>query len=870
MELPEQIRRYMSLREPQAEGLAVLDAISGSLDYRSASLATAATVASDKSRGAKPIEFDTEFPSICFALATGVGKTRLMGASMYYLWKSKGYRNFFILAPNITIYDKLRAELNPVHPKYMFVGLSDFPQPEIYDGDNYLRFQPGQMVMGNPATVFIFNISKIFAPRTDTEFKFHRFNEMLGDSFSAILRAMDDLVVLMDESHRYRGPASLAAINHLKPALGLEFTATPKYTKNVIYSFGLAQAIGRYVKIPTVVTRTNLTTSDAKEMEKLKLIDGLARHELKKARLAEYCAIKTLELTKPFVLISTKDTTHAAQVRVILEADTFCAGRYKGKVIEIHSGKTSSESDENVRRLLSVEHSTSTVEVVIHVNMLKEGWDVKNLYTIIPLRASTSEILTEQTIGRGLRLPFGHPTGDSDLDALEIISHDQYTRLIQEAKGSPLFRFKELAAEDFRPVKSVEVTHGFVDLGQVLDRIAERKDILFTHELSDEKRLNAVVQNLVAEEIARRETQAQALAIVTGPTVPMADGTTHGQGVLFTETNLTPESVPFDPEVEAEAMKKRLRSYVAVAIDVPDILMETLSDRELEPFDVQVNIGPLSLVEQRILTHELATGKERMGDKVAVIGVENPRGMLAGMLIDAVEEMDVENDKQTALHLVDSYLAKLGKSGQELSKIVHLYRDAILKDLKNQVENHIQEETKVSIQVRCGFVKFRPYSKSVLEKDGIVHYSQTVPRSDVQRYLYEGFKKTLYPKVPFDSTPEKDFDAILERDPNVIKWIRPPEGNVPIMYRGRTYNPDFIVETKDKKYMIEVKAGRELTPMPNQEVREKALAAIRWCKMASEIKGAKPWEYKLIPDDVIDTTSDLRFLMGLGVPINKI
>jgi type III restriction enzyme len=312
MSLPLQIKRYMSLRDPQYEALEVLDEISAGSDYKTASLETTANAASKKSRTAKPVKFDTEFPSFCFALATGVGKTRLMGGCIYYLWKSKGYRHFFILAPNITIYEKLRAELSPSHPKYMFIGLSDFPVPDVFDGDNYLRFRPEAGLFDeNQCRVFIFNISKIFTARTDTEFKFHRFNEYLGNSFSAILQEMDDLVVLMDESHRYRGEASLNAINHLKPVVGLEFTATPKYKHNVIYSFNLAQSIGRYIKTPTVVTRTNLTTSDAEEIERLKLLDGMARHELKKGRLIEYCQANDLPLVKPFVLISTRDTNHA-------------------------------------------------------------------------------------------------------------------------------------------------------------------------------------------------------------------------------------------------------------------------------------------------------------------------------------------------------------------------------------------------------------------------------------------------------------------------------------------------------------------------------------------------------------------------------
>jgi len=150
-------------------------------------------------------------------------------------------------------------------------------------------------------------------------------------------------------------------------------------------------------------------------------------------------------------------------------------------VIEIHSGiKGKEESDENVQRLLEVESPTSNVEIVIHVNMLKEGWDVKNLYTIIPLRASASEILREQTIGRGLRLPFGEPTGDQDIDALDIVSHDKYRELIEEAKDSPLFKFRELNDDDLRPVKTVPVSHNYINLEPVLERLQQEKKLLFS------------------------------------------------------------------------------------------------------------------------------------------------------------------------------------------------------------------------------------------------------------------------------------------------------------------------------------------------------------------------------------------------------
>lgn len=109
---------------------------------------------------------------------------------------------------------------------------------------------------------------------------------------------------------------------------------------------------------------------------------------------------------KPFILVVAKDTDHSKKIREYITSDDFFRGYYKDKVIEINSSQRGAEKDENIEQLLSLEKADNKIEIVIHVNMLKEGWDVTNLYTIVPLRASASETLTEQTIGRGLRLPY--------------------------------------------------------------------------------------------------------------------------------------------------------------------------------------------------------------------------------------------------------------------------------------------------------------------------------------------------------------------------------------------------------------------------------------------------------------------------------
>src|SRR5262249_33986147 len=111
-------------------------------------------------------DFEREFPSICFALATGVGKTRLMGASIAYLYETGVSKNFFVLAPNLTIYEKLIRDFTPQTSKYVFKGIHTFAQnpPQVVTGDTYqdgrgLRRQ-GQLFAAD-CIINIFNVSKI-------------------------------------------------------------------------------------------------------------------------------------------------------------------------------------------------------------------------------------------------------------------------------------------------------------------------------------------------------------------------------------------------------------------------------------------------------------------------------------------------------------------------------------------------------------------------------------------------------------------------------------------------------------------------------------------------------------------------------------
>jgi type III restriction enzyme len=185
-------------------------------------------------------DFDRDFCSLCFALATGVGKTRLMGAFISYLHEAHGIRKFVVIAPNLTIYNKLISDFTPGTKKYVFQGIRAFASnaPIVITGETY---QSGNGVLSDDlfkdsVVINIFNISKLTAKdkghldAKDEKAKVARIRrlvETIGESYFDYLAGCDDLVVLMDESHRYRAEAGMAAINELKPILGLELTATP-------------------------------------------------------------------------------------------------------------------------------------------------------------------------------------------------------------------------------------------------------------------------------------------------------------------------------------------------------------------------------------------------------------------------------------------------------------------------------------------------------------------------------------------------------------------------------------------------------------------------------------------------------------------
>lgn len=872
----QRIKYAMSLRTPQEEALSFLDKISANCDYKKDSKSAIETAASENCENHREIHVAEQFgfPSFCFAMATGIGKTRLMGACIYYLYKTKGYRHFFVLAPGNTIYEKLRKESNPSHPKYIFKGLeAEMGRPKIYDGENYtsyparfeqMRFQAEKT---SEIQVFIFNIGKIFNSRTDAQFNFHKFKEELGMSFADVLSGFDDLVICMDEAHRYYAPASMKAINYLKPILGLEFTATPKSFNNVIYSYDLARgAVEGYLKTPVVMGRSNLAGYSDADIEEMKILDGLTLHEHRRAVLRQYCTDNNLEYVKPIVLIACRDTNHAKRIRELIDSDSFQYGRYKGRVIEIHSNMRGEETEENIRLLLSIERSDNLVEIVLHVYKLKEGWDVNNLFTIIPLNAAKSDILAMQTIGRGLRLPFSSATKNEDIDTLDIVAHEHYRELVDEIKNSGVFRYRDLDKSGVEQTDSVDV--GAMDEMQIslFDKVITDAGMKSFSDIDDPETQAALYASyLKMFGSAREQTPEQT---DTGEQISLF----NQEGEEGSQTN--PETVLASAEeqngktpMSKEIFSRRLKEYSVKAISVPKILVQTTSVVTFHPFEVHRSIQDFEVASAKIERFDAINQQMLSSIDAQALEVDDAMNTLACMLLDSVSELSWD-DADLIIDIVEQYLNQIEGDDEQKRKIVRRYAPLIVGDLRRQLYEHMDRKNYDVHIVQKDLILFRKYTKSV-KKDGKVRFDRPfTDKANIKKYLFTGYKKAYYPENAFDSDSERLFSIILEDDAEVIRWIKPPLNQLGLFWQaGQQYNPDFLVETKDKKYMVEVKASNEIA---DTDVLAKAREGIKWCRFASAADpDHKPWQYRLITDDNIHPGNTCKYTLGTALVIQE-
>jgi type III restriction enzyme len=396
--------------------------------------------------------FDETWRRFVVKMATGAGKTKVLSLALAWSFYHKLYepgsglaRNFLVIAPNIIVLDRIYKD---------FKGLGIFFEDPVIpdngvDGRDWrddfqltVHRQDEVRITRPTGNIFLTNIHRVYAgddipasPDDEDTMEYFLGKRPSGATTDSkvdlgmIVRDVDELMVLNDEAHHIHDPRmawfkSIEDIhNRLKQkgaalSLQVDVTATPKHNNGAIFvqtvaDYPLVEAISQNVVkhpvLPDAPSRAKLVErQSAKYTEKYADHIHLGVIEWRKA----YAEHEKLD-KKAILFVMTDDTRNCDDVAAYLEgtypdlqgAVLVIHTKNNGEISESTSGKNKEELDELRKQANEIDGLESPYKAIISVMVLKEGWDVRNVTTIVGLRpySAKSNILPEQTLGRGLR-----------------------------------------------------------------------------------------------------------------------------------------------------------------------------------------------------------------------------------------------------------------------------------------------------------------------------------------------------------------------------------------------------------------------------------------------------------------------------------
>lgn len=436
----ERVKGAMSLRTPQLEALEKFHQV---MDKAELSLKdmTAEEVVS-LFREANPTwAFEHCSTEFTIHMATGVGKTRLIGAIIAYLFLSKESRDFMIVSTRTEIIRKFYDVCSGARD-YLFVDPSLVDYPTVFNSESNVRdFNQTGMFDKGPR-IWVISPQSLTANNARMKFKGQ------FDSCSPVeyLQALDDLVIFFDESHhlgldkeKEEDSVWRKELNALNPKMIIGTTASvTENQNNIMYSYDLKRCLNEhlYTKFVRMLPDKKSDLISDEEYDHVTLRFALQRLETKQKYIDDYCKVNEVtKKVKATMLVACENKTHAEETTKWLQNYL----ENKDAVLLVHSGLN---ENEYVPRLKKLEDPYSPVKVVVNVMMLTEGWDVSNIYVIAPLRSAASVTYVTQIMGRGLRLPFGKQVGDEEVDTLDVLCfghetmQDIVTKLTQQGFGA--------------------------------------------------------------------------------------------------------------------------------------------------------------------------------------------------------------------------------------------------------------------------------------------------------------------------------------------------------------------------------------------------------------------------------------------------
>lgn len=758
-------------------------------------------------------------------LATGVGKTFVLAAFIEYL-NRQGTRNVMVVTPGKVVQDKTIADLSHGSERY----INGFAQPPILvTPDNPQGFTVAESSRGlfssdNSSMVFVFNVQQLFPPKDDGKTvatgqeaarrKTWRWQEEYG-SLMEHLRALDDLVVIVDEAHLFGNSAKVyrTALEELLPQATIGLTASPDKKDDIVYRYPLWRAIhDGFVKQPVLVYRKS-----GYETEERQLQDAMSLLALKEEAYAGWrTAHPEGRQTKPLLFVVCADVRHATETANRLRSTAFAGDELA--VLQVDN-QHDDATTQVFLRYLDAEHSP--IRIIVSVNKLREGWDTKRIAVLCTLRSMGSEVLTQQVMGRGIRLPFGQLTGIDTIDELDIISHKSFVSLLKSENILQEFGIES----NERP----EASTVLAPPGQKINSQVTTDSII--NNRSYEADTEPVPED-TAQKIPKEETY---LSSILG-----------SRGMGDNEQIVSPNDVFTQVKVSINEKFK----------DTTFLFPSTMMEKTIEPFEL-ADISTDDIIAAAKRTKNTFEYLERT--RIEVVDDSTGTAAIRG---ENTERVAVESFHQSEREVTNELTRRVLTTGgisTDSENIAQLSRRIIPQFIANTGITQWTEKAKFSaaeelyrlIQAKMRKAASQTRAKTLLlpiklpiDQSFTLNFGEKIfPRLELtpqstkassgfqKRCFYGPWTKGLFDAASFDSfSGEYRLAELLNFDPDVLWWKRlyPHEHAVVAYTPQNDYYPDFVVKATDgMHWIIEGKSQKGEDDEIVQIKKEAAEKAIR-------------------------------------------
>ncbi|MDD4083596.1 MAG: DEAD/DEAH box helicase family protein, partial [Sphaerochaetaceae bacterium] len=845
-----------------------------------------------------------EHKQYCIKMATGTGKTWVLSALLIWQFLNAKHteeydglftKNFLLIAPGLIVYERLLDAYlgKKIDEKTRDFNTSDFFRyKELFVPQNYVnevfsfiqnsvveKKEIGRKVTGE-GIIAITNwhllveeeeffeelglddskkIIQKLLPISPGVSKGHSLNELdqsyLKGKELEFLSELKDLVIFNDEAHhlnefkksndeiiekKWQKAISKISKNKKDNLTQIDFSATPyavtgsgqsrsiHYFPHIIVDFDLKEAIIQgLVKTVAIDKRKELAALPldfkAERDENGKHIQSLSdgqrimlRAGLAKLKILEEGFEKWDDTKIPKMLVMCEDTKVAPYVAQFFKQE----GLNEDEIVEIHSNKNGDVLEEDKLKLSKID-KTKNPRVIISVLMLREGFDVNNICVIVPLRSSTSYILLEQTIGRGLRLMWREKyyeelkeenrtnllikkiEPNNYLDILSIIEHPAFIEFYDRVLGDAIGKVKELPKQEklLGDLIKINLKENYKDYDLFWPIIINDREESFED-------INLSLENLEPYPIKIEELK-----------LLLKEGDTFYGEEITVKTRFGEYQVTSDI-FNAKSYQQFIQKVVNV-VSSTKVALE--GKRKSQDFPlIQINSAKIAELIDNYIRHKLFSS-----------------------------DFDpLLNNNWKILILTEGKLIR-----------------HVVKNISQEIYN-LQKRLKVL--------------DATVKK---IYFSEVKEIKIRENYSLD-VAKTIYPKIGYPSNKggfEKKFIEYIDSDSKVESFIKINENIylfANILYIRDDgmlahYCPDFLVKLKDKIYVVETKAEKDLN---QEDVLKKRLATCDWCEKINELKEedrlGRTWKYVLLGEKTFDNLKQnganiIEMLESPGVLMSK-